>query len=82
MAKIQRISHDHQTPFWLVVVLVFVGISSGDTRRKQATTWPIYLGPPIFFTDSVRPIKCLVGGLIIGAPGNKVEKQKRRKVKK
>ena len=45
MAKIRRIGHDHQARFWLVVV---VGTSSGDTRQKQANTWPIYLGPPIF----------------------------------
>ena len=25
-----------------------IGISSGDTRQKQAATCPIYLGPPIF----------------------------------
>ena len=53
MAKIQKIGHDHQAPFWLVVVCIVllyccIGISSGDTRQKQATTWPIYLGPPIF----------------------------------
>ena len=48
IAKIQRIGHDHQAPFWLVVLYCNLGISSGNTRRKQATTWPIYLGPPIF----------------------------------
>ena len=48
MAKIRRIGHDHQPPIWGVVV-VTVGISSGDTRQKQATTWPIYLGPHIFY---------------------------------
>ena len=47
IAMIRRNGHDHQAPFWLVVVLV-VGISSGVMRQKQATTWPIYLGPPIF----------------------------------
>ena len=47
MAKIQRIGHAHKAPFWLVV-LVVVGISSGDTRRKQATTNTIYFVPLIF----------------------------------
>ena len=54
IAKIRRIGHDHQAPFRVLIVL---GISSGDTRRKQTTTWPIYLRPPIFFTDSGPPIK-------------------------
>ena len=52
MAKIRRIGHDHQAPFQVLVLVVLVvlvlGISSGDTRRKQTTTWPIYLRPPIF----------------------------------
>ena len=49
MAKIRRIGHDHQAPFQvLVLVLVVLGISSSDTRRKQTTTWPIYPRPPIF----------------------------------
>ena len=56
MAQIRRIGHDHQELFWhLVVVVLLLGISSGDTRQKQATTWPIYLGPPIFFADSEPP---------------------------
>ena len=31
-----------------LLLLSCLGISSSDTRQKQATTWPIYLGPPIF----------------------------------
>ena len=51
MAQICRIGHDHQAPFQVLLVLVLVlllGISSGDTRRKLTTTWPIYPRPPIF----------------------------------
>ena len=36
--------------------------SSGDERQKQAATWLIYPGPPIFFIDSESPIKWLLGG--------------------
>ena len=48
MAKIRRIGHDHQAPFWHLLVVLVVGISSGDTRQKHATTYTIYFGPPIF----------------------------------
>ena len=43
MAKIRRIGHDHQAPFWHVL-----DVSSGDAKRKQAATCTIHLGPPIF----------------------------------
>ena len=48
MAKIRRIGHDHQAPFWHVVVVLVVEVSSGDAKRKQAATCTIHLGPPIF----------------------------------
>ena len=42
MAKIRRIGHDHQAPF-------FLGWDfKRDTRRKQAATCTIHPGPPIF----------------------------------
>ena len=47
MAKIRRIGHDHQASFWHVVVVV-LDVSSGDTKRKQAATCTIHLGPPLF----------------------------------
>ena len=57
MAQIQRIGHDHQTPLWhLLLLVVFVEVSSGDAKRKQAATWTVHLGPPIFFTDSGPPM--------------------------
>ena len=49
MAKIRRMGHDHQAPFWhLVVLLLLLEVSSGDAKRKQAATCTIHLGPPIF----------------------------------
>jgi hypothetical protein len=48
MAQIRRIGHDHQVPFWHVLVLL-VEESSGDAKQKQAATCKIHLGPPIFF---------------------------------
>ena len=47
MAQNYRIGHDHWAPFWHLV-LVVLGTSSSDTRKKQSTTWVIYLGPQIF----------------------------------
>ena len=41
-------------PYW--------GGGDGDTRRKQAATQIIYLGPPNTFLDSESPIKLLLGG--------------------
>ena len=49
MAKIRRIGHDHQAPFWhLLVLVLLLEVSSGDAKRKQAATCTIHLGPPIF----------------------------------
>ena len=47
MVKIGRISHDHQAPFWHVVLRV-VDVSSGEAKLKPAATCTIHLGPPIF----------------------------------
>ena len=44
MAKIRRIGHDHEAPFWHVLVEVF----SGDAKRKQTATCTIHFGPRIF----------------------------------
>ena len=38
MAQIRRIGHDHQAPFWHLLVLVVFEVSSGDAKRKQAAT--------------------------------------------
>ena len=46
-AQICRIGHDHQAPFWVVLLVVLL-----DTRQKQTITRQVYLRPPIFFTDS------------------------------
>ena len=43
--------------FLLLSCLVVFLISRGDMRQKQTTTLPIYLRPPIFFTNSGPPIK-------------------------
>ena len=52
MAKIRRIGHDHQAPFWhlhlILLLLLLVDVSSGDAKRKQAATCTIHLGPPRF----------------------------------
>ena len=50
MTKIQRIGHDHQAPFWhlVLVLLLLVDVSSGDAKRKQAATCSLHLEPPIF----------------------------------
>ena len=48
----------HKAFQFLYVCLQFV---------QLCPTPPIYLGPPIFFTDSGHPIKWLLGGLIRGA---------------
>ena len=39
--------HDHQAPFWHLVLLL-VEVSSGDVKRKYAATCTIHLGPSIF----------------------------------
>ena len=48
MAKIRRIGHDHEAPFWHLLVVLLLEVSSGDAKRKQAATCTIHLGPPIF----------------------------------
>ena len=51
MAQICIIAHDHQAPFWFVVVVLLLLFLQGQTvtqGKKQTTTWPIYLMPPIF----------------------------------
>ena len=47
MAKIRRIGHGHQAPFFLLLFLLFLDFNC-ETRRKQAATCTIHLGPPIF----------------------------------
>ena len=59
MAQIRRIGHDHQAPFWHLVVLVEV--SSGDAKRKQAAKCTIHLRPPIFYRFRT-PYKMTISG--------------------
>ena len=51
MATLRRIGHDHQAPFWplllLLLLVLLLGVSSGDAKQKQAATYTIHLGPPI-----------------------------------
>ena len=75
MAQIRRIGHDHQTPFWHVVVvllLLLVEVSSGDAKQKQAATCTIHLGPIYFYrfwTPYIKmPISATNVGLIKCAP--------------
>ena len=58
MAKIQRIGHDHKTPFWVVLVFV-VGLL---VVQGQAKTYYHMANISNILTDSGPPIKCLVEG--------------------
>ena len=48
MAKIRRIGHDLQIPFFFLLLLLLLLDFKRDTRRKQAPTCTIHPGPPIF----------------------------------
>ena len=57
MAKISRIGHDHQGPFWLVVVfgLGYQAVTRGENKLPHGQ----YNLDPNIFTDSGHPIKLL-----------------------
>ena len=53
MAKIRRISHDHQAPFFFFFFLLSVlllGIKC-DPKQNQTAIWLVYLGPPRFSSN-------------------------------
>ena len=49
MAKIRRIGHDHQVPFWVLVLLLGY---QAVTRGKNKVPHTQYTLDPQFFTDS------------------------------
>ena len=59
MAKIQRIGHDHQAPFWHLLLL---GENQAVTRGENKLPHDYYTLNPQVFTDSEPPIKLLIGG--------------------
>ena len=57
MAVIQRIGHDHQAPFWLVVLVVG---NEAVTRGENKLPHPQYTSDPQYFDRFMTPYKMTI----------------------
>ena len=68
MVKIRRIGHDHQAPFWHVLLLLLLSANQAVTRGENKLPHAQYTSEPQDFAESEPPIKLLLGGLIRCGP--------------